>query len=43
MDHRSPFAPIFEEADGEHEKALALYIWNARISATAFETLHQWR
>ena len=34
------FAPYLEEADGEPEKALALYIWNARISAAAFETLH---
>lgn len=34
------FAPYLEEAGGEHEKALALYVWNARISAAVFETLH---
>lgn len=34
------FAPYLEEAGGEHNGAIALYIWNARISAAAFETLH---
>jgi hypothetical protein len=34
------FAPYLEEAGGKHEKAVALYIWNAQISAAAFETLH---
>ena len=37
---KARFAPYLEEAGGEHEKALALYIWNARISAAAFEALH---
>jgi hypothetical protein len=40
--HGSPkrLAPYLEETGGEHDKALALYVWNARISAAAFEALH---
>jgi len=34
------FAPYLSEADGEHEHAVALYVWNARVSAAIFETLH---
>ncbi|HEX6687639.1 MAG TPA: hypothetical protein VF085_03115 [Solirubrobacterales bacterium] len=34
------FASYIAEADGDHGKATALYIWNARISAAMFETLH---
>jgi hypothetical protein len=34
------FVPYLEEAGGEDEKALTLYVWNARISAAAFEALH---
>ena len=34
------FAPYLSEADCEHEHAVALYVWNARVSAAVFETLH---
>lgn len=34
------FAPYLTAASGDHEAAVALYIWNARISAAIFETLH---
>jgi hypothetical protein len=34
------FAPYLSETDGDHEEALTLYVWNARISAAMFETLH---
>ena len=34
------FAPYLAEARGDHEAAVALYVWNARISAAMFETLH---
>lgn len=34
------FAPYLDEMDGDHERAVALYIWNAHISAAMFETLH---
>jgi hypothetical protein len=34
------FAPYVTEAKGDYERALALYIWNARVSAAMFETLH---
>jgi hypothetical protein len=34
------FAPYLAEVDGHHDAAVALYVWNARISAAAFETLH---
>ncbi len=34
------FAPFLSEADGDHEHAVALYVWNARVSAAIFETLH---
>jgi hypothetical protein len=34
------FAPYIAEADGDHGKAVELYVWNARISAAMFETLH---
>ncbi|HZV72670.1 MAG TPA: hypothetical protein VFF79_03050 [Conexibacter sp.] len=33
------FAPYLAVADSDHEAAVALYVWNARISAV-FETLH---
>jgi hypothetical protein len=33
-------APYLDEMGGDHEQAVALYIWNARISAAMFETLH---
>jgi hypothetical protein len=36
----SRFAPYLSRANGEHERAVELYIWNARLSAAAFETLH---
>jgi hypothetical protein len=29
------FAPYLAEADGDPEAAVALYVWNARISAAA--------
>jgi hypothetical protein len=34
------FAPYLEEAGGDHDAAAALYVWNARVSAAMFETLH---
>lgn len=34
------FAPYLAEASGDHEHAVALYVWNARVSAACFETLH---
>jgi hypothetical protein len=34
------FAPYVAKTDGDHDKAVALYAWNARISAAMFETLH---
>ncbi len=34
------FAPYLEEAEGDHNVAASLYVWNARVSAAAFETLH---
>lgn len=34
------FAPYVVKADGDHRGAVALYVWNARISAAMFETLH---
>ena len=34
------FEPYLEETNGDHEDAVALYVWNARVSAASFETLH---
>jgi len=34
------FAPYLTAAAGDHERAVQLYVWNARISAGIFETLH---
>jgi len=34
------FAPYLAEAHGDHELAVRLYVWNARVSAACFETLH---
>jgi hypothetical protein len=34
------FAPYLTHARGDHETAVAFYVWNARISAAMFETLH---
>ncbi len=34
------FAPYRSEAGGDHERAVALYAWNAQVSAAVFETLH---
>jgi hypothetical protein len=34
------FAPYLDEAARDHDAAVALYVWNARISAAVFETLH---
>jgi hypothetical protein len=34
------FAPYLDEANGDYAAAVALYVWNARISAAVFETLH---
>jgi len=34
------FAPYLGRTNGDHDEALALYTWNARISAAMFETLH---
>jgi len=34
------FAPYLAQARGDHETAVAFYVWNARISAAMFETLH---
>ncbi len=33
------FEPYLEEAGSDHERAVALYMWNARVSAAMFETL----
>jgi len=32
--------PYLAEVGGEHERAVALYVWNASVSAAMFETLH---
>lgn len=34
------FTPYLDEAGGDHDAAVALYVWNAQISAAVFETLH---
>ena len=34
------FAPYLAEARDDYDDALSLYVWNARVSAAAFETLH---
>jgi hypothetical protein len=34
------FAPYRSEAGGDHEHAVALYVWNAQVSAAVFETVH---
>jgi hypothetical protein len=34
------FAPYLAESCGDYNDALSLYVWNARVSAAAFETLH---
>jgi hypothetical protein len=34
------FEPYLAEASGDHERAIVLYVWNARVSAAMFETLH---
>ncbi|HXW58598.1 MAG TPA: hypothetical protein VEJ23_03875, partial [Solirubrobacteraceae bacterium] len=34
------FAPYLALAGGDHAGAVSLYVWNAQISAAAFETLH---
>jgi hypothetical protein len=34
------FEPYLDEAGGDHERAIALYVWNAQVSAAMFETLH---
>jgi hypothetical protein len=34
------FEPYLADAAGNHELAVALYVWNARVSAAMFETLH---
>jgi hypothetical protein len=34
------FEPYLTDAEGDHELAVALYVWNARVSAAMFETLH---
>ena len=34
------FAPYLAEARGDHETAVAFYVWNAQISAALFEMLH---
>jgi hypothetical protein len=34
------FDPYLAEARGDHEHAVALYVWNAQVSAAMFETLH---
>jgi hypothetical protein len=33
------FAPYLDEAGGDHQRAVALYVWNASISAAMFETV----
>jgi hypothetical protein len=32
--------PYLAEVGGDHERAIALYVWNASVSAAMFETLH---
>jgi hypothetical protein len=34
------FAAYRSEASGDHKRAVALYVWNAQVSAAVFETLH---
>lgn len=34
------FAPYLQAASGDHDAAVELYVWNARISAAIFEVLH---
>lgn len=34
------FDPYLAEAAGDHAHAVALYVWNAQVSAACFETLH---
>ena len=34
------FGPYLAEAEDDHEHAVALYVWNAQVSAACFETLH---
>ena len=34
------FAPYLAESCDDYDDALSLYVWNARVSAAAFETLH---
>ena len=34
------FAPDLAESCDDYDDALSLYVWNARVSAAAFETLH---
>jgi hypothetical protein len=34
------FAPYLSEANDDRARAAALYVWNARVSAACFETLH---
>lgn len=34
------FAPYLRICSGDHERAVALYVWNAQISAVMMETLH---
>jgi hypothetical protein len=34
------FAPYLRICGGDHERAVALYVWNAKISAVMMETLH---
>ncbi|MEJ7891470.1 MAG: hypothetical protein WKF94_02385 [Solirubrobacteraceae bacterium] len=34
------FRPYLDEADGRHELAAQLYVWNARVSSVLLETLH---
>ena len=34
------FEPYLTEAEGDHEHAVALYVWNAQVSAACVETLH---
>ncbi len=34
------FAPYLTAAEGDHDTAVSLYVWNAQVSAAIFETLH---
>jgi len=34
------FTPYLRSCDGDHERAVALYVWNAQISSVMMETLH---